>query len=540
MFKVQKITETKPKELVSGDQPMIMEVIQACQEILDEAADAKAAGLKLPSLEEERASHEATLAKAAEEEKQEDAKKKQLESLEEERMLESLVEDEFKRQKAKSKDMRKKNHASSSTLESNFFSISAEKLDILAFDQPVDLRDADDNIIHCQAFSEKILHRKGPVSSCFTIRPVAVHPTHGMQSIKGAPLLALKEAEVTSVAKEQNSFKTRLQSFETEIEKIRTIRHQNILLFHDFKIQKSKSSTSPAWTVSILTEFADKGSLEELLEMTGSLNVERVRSWTIDLLDALHFLHSKNIIHEDIHPSNILLIRANGEVRPKLADSGFQKKLHQLSGKHSKSTLAMAKSVYWIPNEIAGQEGHSQLTTKTDIWDFGICMLKMLFGPNVIQKYASPTALSDALALSDSLHDLLIGKIFRADPKKRPRAFDLRSSEFLATDAPILEDPSTDTFRLESLKSPLTTKRTRRESATISGPWSRYEEDFVEEGRLGKGGFGEVVKARKKLDGMIYAVKKITQKSSAFLDEILKEVQLLSQLSHPYVVSKYS
>jgi translation initiation factor 2-alpha kinase 4 len=69
---------------------------------------------------------------------------------------------------------------------------------------------------------------------------------------------------------------------------------------------------------------------------------------------------------------------------------------------------------------------------------------------------------------------------------------------------------------------------------------SRYQEDFVEEARLGKGGFGEVVRARKKLDGQIYAIKKITQKSQATLSEILKEVRLLSQLSHPAVVRYFN
>jgi translation initiation factor 2-alpha kinase 4 len=72
------------------------------------------------------------------------------------------------------------------------------------------------------------------------------------------------------------------------------------------------------------------------------------------------------------------------------------------------------------------------------------------------------------------------------------------------------------------------------------GTSSRYREDFVEEGRLGKGGFGEVVKARKKLDGQIYAIKKINQRSQASLTEILKEVRLLSQLSHPAVVRYYN
>ncbi|KAI9829616.1 MAG: hypothetical protein M1826_005506 [Phylliscum demangeonii] len=42
------------------------------------------------------------------------------------------------------------------------------------------------------------------------------------------------------------------------------------------------------------------------------------------------------------------------------------------------------------------------------------------------------------------------------------------------------------------------------------GGLSRYSNEFHELGRLGKGGFGEVFKARNKLDGQLYAVKKIT------------------------------
>jgi translation initiation factor 2-alpha kinase 4 len=164
----------------------------------------------------------------------------------------------------------------------------------------------------------------------------------------------------------------------------------------------------------------------------------------------------------------------------------------------------------------------------------------MIFGLTVIQKYSSPMALADSLALSDSLNELVV-KMFKSDPKKRPRAVELSPSEFLATDAPILEDDdSGHPSRFGSISSllPITPRRQRHDSMNASGPLqrSRYKEDFVEEGRLGKGGFGEVVKARKKLDGQIYAIKKITQKSSASLTEVLKEVRLLSQLSHPRVV----
>jgi serine/threonine protein kinase len=38
---------------------------------------------------------------------------------------------------------------------------------------------------------------------------------------------------------------------------------------------------------------------------------------------------------------------------------------------------------------------------------------------------------------------------------------------------------------------------------------SRYKEDFVELRMLGEGGFGAVFKCKNKLDGQLYAIKKI-------------------------------
>jgi translation initiation factor 2-alpha kinase 4 len=85
-FKIRKAIEAKAKELVAEEQAMIMEIVNVCQEILDEAAEAKAAGLELPSLEEERAAHESAAAKLAEEQREEEERKKRLESMEQERM----------------------------------------------------------------------------------------------------------------------------------------------------------------------------------------------------------------------------------------------------------------------------------------------------------------------------------------------------------------------------------------------------------------------------------------------------------------------
>lgn len=77
-FKLQKIIETLPKELIKEEQAMIMEIVTACQEVLEQAAEAKAAGRELPTLQEERAAHEAAAAQMMENQRLEQERKKLL------------------------------------------------------------------------------------------------------------------------------------------------------------------------------------------------------------------------------------------------------------------------------------------------------------------------------------------------------------------------------------------------------------------------------------------------------------------------------
>jgi len=51
----------------------------------------------------------------------------------------------------------------------------------------------------------------------------------------------------------------------------------------------------------------EEGSLQDILEKQGVLDIHRAWEISHDVLVGLQFLHSLNLIHRDIKPSNILL-----------------------------------------------------------------------------------------------------------------------------------------------------------------------------------------------------------------------------------------
>uniref|UniRef100_A0A6U6FXU5 non-specific serine/threonine protein kinase n=2 Tax=Odontella aurita TaxID=265563 RepID=A0A6U6FXU5_9STRA len=74
---------------------------------------------------------------------------------------------------------------------------------------------------------------------------------------------------------------------------------------------------------------------------------------------------------------------------------------------------------------------------------------------------------------------------------------------------------------------------------------SRYKGDFVELGLLGRGGGGEVVKVRNRLDKRLYAVKKIPLEQEKHMSgkiqnrKLLREVTTISRMMHKNIVRYY-
>lgn len=505
-FKLQKFLETQPAVFAKEEQEMVFRIVEGIQEILQEAADAKAAGKALPTLVEERAAHEAAVAKMAEKQELEEKNKKTEESKEEERHLQDMLQGEIKRKKEMENEAKKKARLHTVSFMSRSSSASNDDVNI-TFDQTCKLTDNTGHSIVFSAVTDKEELARGPVTVVYEVRPV-------LQVAQKRPRLVLKQVRIDPVGKEQQ-IRKQLGVLEDHLKFLQDHRHKAIVEVIGHRVDRIADITDDgnamSYNVMVLTPPTADCTLERMLSWSVTLEINRCRSFTVTLLDALTWLHSRNLTHGDIHPSNILLVtEPTGDMGPKLADVAFQRELHTMckTGKGNTSTsMASARSAYWFPPEIAAQsEIAAQYSQKTDIWDFGLVFLQMIKGLDVAQKFQSPKEFMETLPLSESLADL-VSSFFRTDPKKRPRAFDLSSSEFLATDAPV-EGGSDDSGVFDSdIESKPPVRGRPRANSTTAGPYqSLYKKEFIEEARLGKGGFGEVVKARKKMDGNFYGM----------------------------------
>ena len=142
--------------------------------------------------------------------------------------------------------------------------------------------------------------------------------------------------------------------FYTESQAVAMLSHPNIVAVYDV----SKSSD----VEYIVMELIDGITLKEYLQKKGHLTWQETVYFALQIAKALEHAHNRGIIHRDIKPQNIMVLR-DGTV--KVADFGIA---HQVSKQQTYNKGEAIGSVHYISPE---QAKGSRIDNRADIYSTG-------------------------------------------------------------------------------------------------------------------------------------------------------------------------
>lgn len=172
-----------------------------------------------------------------------------------------------------------------------------------------------------------------------------------------------------------------------EIEISQNVHHPNIVEFFNVFHEELDEDKTPVNIYYLIMEYFPKGSLLDYLKKKGKcLTEKKACHFFKQMVSAVSYLHSKNIIHRDIKFENFVIV---DEDLIKLIDFGFSIQ----SSPNSKSDEL--KEEYEIVNQNDHLRGtfcgslaysspeiilHARYSYSIDIWSLGIVLFGMVFG----------------------------------------------------------------------------------------------------------------------------------------------------------------
>uniref|UniRef100_A0A8C1MVN8 non-specific serine/threonine protein kinase n=1 Tax=Cyprinus carpio TaxID=7962 RepID=A0A8C1MVN8_CYPCA len=205
------------------------------------------------------------------------------------------------------------------------------------------------------------------------------------------------------------------EEIEREVNILREIQHSNIITLHDIFENKTD--------VILILELVSGGELFDFLAEKESLTEEEATQFLKQILDGVHYLHSKRIAHFDLKPENIMLLDKNvPNPRIKLIDFGIA---HQIKDGNE------FKNIFGTPEFVAPEiVNYEPLGLEADMWSIGVITYILLSGASPFLGETKQETLTNISAVNydfdeeyfsntSELAKDFIRRLLVKDPKKR-------------------------------------------------------------------------------------------------------------------------
>ncbi|KAL1007750.1 hypothetical protein UPYG_G00091140 [Umbra pygmaea] len=157
----------------------------------------------------------------------------------------------------------------------------------------------------------------------------------------------------------------RREEIEREVNILEQTQHANIVTLHD--VYENRTD------VVLILELVSGGELFDFLAQKESLSEGEATQFIRQILEGVHYLHSKKIAHFDLKPENIMLLDKNVPLpRIKLIDFGLAHKIE---------AGAEFKNIFGTPEFVAPEiVNYEPLGLEADMWSIGVITYILLSG----------------------------------------------------------------------------------------------------------------------------------------------------------------
>ena len=151
-----------------------------------------------------------------------------------------------------------------------------------------------------------------------------------------------------------------------EISSLKKVKHKNIIKLYEIM-------ETPE-TIYLVMEYCNNGELFDFIVDKKNLDEKQACTFFQEVIDALTYLHSVNIVHRDVKPENILLNTINRKIRCKLIDFGISRTFEN-------NELMMETpcgTVTYAPPEMHKGEKYNGILA--EVWSLGVLLYTMICG----------------------------------------------------------------------------------------------------------------------------------------------------------------
>ncbi|XP_044744106.1 eIF-2-alpha kinase GCN2 isoform X2 [Coccinella septempunctata] len=334
------------------------------------------------------------------------------------------------------------------------------------------------------------------------------HSVHVGFDVESGGNYTVYEWKLTNFSDNEEQIFKQIRAIEQEFNSsLKSLKHDNLISYYNI----TSSKQGDHYIIQTVEEQIDALNCHTLfVKCEIKIGIQYTRYIAKNVLKALDYLHSKNIVHRDLGGSCIYILE--GDI-VKVANYATHRRLSDL--------VENKVSVYY--------------NKKKDILRFGKFILELVSGIPA----SDEEEMNIPVSLPLDLYDFL-GRC--KDEEQQYSAAELLKHEFITRNSPQMdhgddesEDPENNfNFKMQ--------RRNLIRYTSTSLDQSRISSEFELIDLLGEGAFGSVHKYKNKLDERFYAIKKIPLniRSKHTIKKIKNEVKLLSRLDHENVVRYFT